>query len=118
MRHLLILLSFIGCTHAEPWDTTDKVLGTTVVALQIVDWGQTRYLAKHPELGFYENNKLLGDHPSVGRVDVYFPALIVGTWLIADWLSPPNRKLFLGVVTVVNVAVTSRNRSIGLKVAF
>jgi hypothetical protein len=117
MRHLLILLSFIGCANAEPWDTTDKVLGTAAVATIIVDWGQTRYIAKHPDQ-YDENNIILGKHPSVEKVNAYFVGYIASTLLIADWLSTPNRKLFLGVISVFEIAVTAHNRSIGLKVAF
>jgi hypothetical protein len=34
---------------AEPWDATDKALGAAVVTTMIVDWGQTRYIAQHPD---------------------------------------------------------------------
>jgi hypothetical protein len=117
MRILCLFLALIGTANAEPWDTTDKVLGITSTTLLIVDWGQTRYIAKHPEL-YQENNVILGKHPSVGRVNAYFGTVIVGNLLLADWLSTRNRKLWLGTVTAVELVVTAHNRNIGIKLSF
>jgi len=118
---LLCMLLLPQARAAEPWDTTDKVLGTTAVALQIVDWGQTRYIAKHPEQ-YRESGpvtkRVIGEHPSVGQVDAYFVVYIATTLLIADRLSPPIRKVFLGVTSVIQISVTAHNRSIGVKMSF
>jgi len=62
--------------------------------------------------------RLIGEHPTVGQVDAYFVAYIASTLLIADWLTPQNRKLYLGVVTMISIVVTAHNRSIGVKIGF
>lgn len=116
LRYLITLLLFIGQVHAD-WDRTDYALGATAIAGLVVDWGQTRYIAKHPDTHF-EKNRILGEHPSVGRVDAYFAGTIAGTLAFANWLSPTNRKILLGTVTAVELVVTNRNRSLGVKIAF
>lgn len=116
-RAALLLLLAAGAAQADPWDTTDKVLGAAAVAALVVDWGQTRYIAQHPGQ-YYEHNALLPDHPTLGQVNRHFAVALAGTLLIADYLSPPNRKIFLSVITGFELAVTTRNRSIGVKIAF
>ena len=74
---LCIVISFSAPAFAaDPWSKQDIALETLWVALHVIDWGQTRYIAKHPT--FYEGNPLLGKHPSVSKVDAYFA---VGTLL-------------------------------------
>ena len=115
MRYLILLLLAFPA-HAE-WDATERWLGTAAVTTLAFDWGQTRTTAKQPNL-YYETNPILGRHPSTGQVDLYFVTCIIGTMLIADWLAPANRKLFLGTVTALEIVVIQRNRQIGIKVAF
>lgn len=117
MRYFLIFLLSLPITANAEWDTTDKVLGAAATTALVVDWGQTRYIAKNPQ-SFEDRNKLLGKHPSTGQVDLYFASSILGTLLIADWLSPTNRKWFLGTITAVELVVTSRNQQIGIKLSF
>lgn len=122
-RELLIALLLFLATgavrdaRAEPWDNVDLFLGATTTAALIADWGQTRYAAQHPD-EFKEKNRILGEHPSVARVNVYFATYVVGALLVADWLTPDNRKLFLGVITVVEISAVKHNRSIGVKFSF
>jgi hypothetical protein len=113
----LLLAILSAPALSEPWDRADLALGGVAVSALVVDWGQTRYIAKHPER-YRETNPILGDHPSVGRVNAYFAGSILATALIADWFRPMNRKLFLGAVAAVEIAVTNRNRSLGVKLSF
>jgi len=108
---------FSGGAKAQSWDTTDKALAGVALTALAVDWGQTRYIAQHPEK-YKELNGFLGNHPSVKRVDTYFPVVIIGGYFLADYLSSENRKLLLGIVAVVEIGVTARNRHIGVKIAF
>jgi hypothetical protein len=103
--------------HAEPWDRIDKGLGIAAVGALVVDWGQTRYIAKHPQR-YQETNQILGEHPSVGRVNLYFTGAIIGTLLFADWLPSNGRKIFLGSITALELVVTSKNQALGIKIAF
>jgi hypothetical protein len=47
---------------AQDWTKTDTVLEAVYAGLTIVDWGQTRDIAKHPQQ-YSEMNPLLGKHP-------------------------------------------------------
>jgi hypothetical protein len=120
MRALLVA-AFFACpclVHAaEPWDRTDKTLAAAMVTMLVIDWGQTRYIAKNPDQ-FEERNPLLGKHPSVGDVNRHFVLAIGGSLLIGNYLSSRHRKIFFGAITAAEVAVTIHNNSIGLKVSF
>ena len=121
MKELLLLwvgLSYPAvCLAAEPWDRTDIALGLTSTAALVVDWGQTRYIAKHPKQ-CSETNPYLGEHPSIGRVDAYFTGVIVGNLLLGNWLTPDKRKLLFGAVIVTELLVIGKNRAVGIKVEF
>ena len=115
---ILVLLLPLPCAaQYANWTPADKALLATSTALLIVDWGQTRYIAKNPDR-FHELNPILGRHPSVGRVNTYFATAIIGNYLLADWLGPTNRKLYLGGITALETVVVIRNNGIGIKVAF
>ena len=100
---------------AEPWNGTDKILGTTAVVALVLDWGQTRHIATHPDL-YHETNVLLGEHPSVGRVNTYFMGAITGTLLLANWLPAGGRKTFLGTLTAVELIAVGKNNALGIRI--
>jgi hypothetical protein len=115
---LLILIAFAPLSNAgEPWDGTDKALGAAALTLWAVDFGQTRYIANNPDR-FYENNPLLGKHPSVSRVNNYFIGVGIAGYLLADHLSSANRKMFLATFAVIELGVTRHNRYVGIKIDF
>jgi len=117
---LLLLLSLIGDARAESWSKWDTALGSAAVTTLVIDWDQTRYMAKYPG-EFREDGtiakRFIGESPTVGQVDRYFLASIATTLLIADWLSPPLRKGFLALTTVVQIGYVSHNYRIGVKMA-
>ena len=129
MRYLLIFLSLIGCANAEPWDKWDTALGGAAVTAIAIDWSQTRWAAKNPCVDgsttctdpYYENGiiakRFIGESPTTGQVDRYFLAYAATTLLVADWLSPPLRKGFLALTTVVQIGYVSHNYRIGVKMA-
>ena len=118
-KFLLLLALFVPlqCVAQTDWTPADKSLLAASTALLIIDWGQTRYIAKNPTR-FHELNPILGRHPSIGRVNTYFAGAIIGNYLLADWLGPTNRKLYLGGITALETVVVIRNKGIGIKVAF
>lgn len=118
----------LDAAAAEPWDDTDKVLGAIAVTAAVVDWGQTRYLVKNPCANlpgaetctdpYHERNPLLGDHPSLAKVDRYFVGGLVVGGLVAHYLPSSQRKWFLGAVAIVEISVAMRNCSIGIGFTF
>ena len=108
---------FAASCRADEWDTTDKVIAGIAFTMMAVDWGQTRYIAKHPGLHF-ERNPLLGEHPPTSRVDAFFIGTAISAYLIADALPTRYRKLFLGGVAVVHIVCVTNNYGLGIRVDF
>ena len=84
---ILLLLLLSSCAH---WSTADTYRQAAIIGLEIADWRQTRYIANHPQ-DYYEMNPLIGEHPSVGRVNTYFAASIASRALVSALLPPPYR---------------------------
>ena len=74
----------------------------------IIDWLQTRYIAKNPKI-WSEINVYLGVHPSVGRVNVYFLICILAGWFVPWWLQAG--------VLALETYITIRNYKLGIKIA-
>jgi len=83
----------------------------------VIDWGQTRTVAKHPEL-YQETNPIMGKHPSLRTVNTYFSSAIVGSALIAHALPGELRKGFLGGIAVWEIHITQNNLKIGVGCTF
>jgi hypothetical protein len=99
------------------WDRTDYVLLGAALTTIAIDWGQTRYIARHPQT-YHEINPILGKHPSVGKVDRYFAASMLGTVGIAMVLPTTYRKYWLGGVAVFELGFIIHNKNLGIKVDF
>ena len=114
------VFTFLLCTvraYADEWDATDKALGAAVATASVIDWAQTRYIATHATT-LHENNPVLGLHPSLGYVNTYFVASIIGGALLADYLPSKYRKLFLGGAVLVELYFIGNNKHIGIGMAF
>ena len=105
------------CEAREPWEFTDYALTSAALASLVVDWGQTRHIAKNPNR-FDEKNRILGSTPSVGKVDTYFLGAMLGTVAVAHLLPQDMRRLFLAGTLSMELSVIDQNRSIGIKVDF
>jgi hypothetical protein len=102
---------------ADPWDKTDVGLAIAASVVTVIDWGQSRYIAKHPG-DWTEPNATIGHHPSVGRVNNYFGIVLVGGGALAHILPSPYRKMLLGGELLIEVNVTATNKSLGIGIAF
>lgn len=119
MRAILIsaaMALLAGC-GSTPWSTTDKALLAGSTAALVVDWGQTRYIAQHPEV-MGESNRALGEHPSTGRVNAYFASMIAANALVASVLPEGWRSMWLGSVMAFQIVVISNNASAGVGIAW
>lgn len=90
------------------------IVGTVLL---VIDWGQTRHIARNPDR-FFEKNPFLGLHPSINMVNAYFAfwvifnaalVLILEGWLLLAYQ--------IGLIAV-QLMVTINNRRIGIKIDF
>jgi hypothetical protein len=85
------------------------------IALLVVDWLQSRFIAENPER-FSETNPILGEHPSPDAVDVYFICCIAAT-LVGVYVLPYWWALGAGVaLAALEAFVTIRNYRRGIRI--
>ncbi len=102
---------------ADPWSKQDIALEATYFAFHLLDWGQTRDIAIR-DGRYHELNPILGKHPSLDQVNLYF----LGTGLlhpvITNFLPKKYRSWFQGVTIGISGACVIRNFNIGLRINF
>ena len=75
---------------AQDWSNADTARQLAYYLFHGADWGQTRYIARHPQ--FKETNPILGERPSIGKVNNYFLATGLAHALLMATLPPEARK--------------------------
>ena len=112
---MILLLMFPVSIFAGDMSTTTKVLTVTSVSALAYDWMQTLYIVEHPD-EYSETNIFLGDHPSRGKTNIYFGSVIAATLFFAySDVNDDLKKLGLGAITVLELGVIMKNKSIGIK---
>lgn len=81
----------------------------------ILDWSQTRYIAKNP-IRYRELNPILGEHPTVGEVNAYFIFCIVAGSAVVYFVADA-RVFFLAFVCALECFMVIRNRKLGIGLA-
>ena len=98
---------------ADEWTKEDQELQLVYTVLHMIDWGQTRYIARHPDK-HREMNPILGSHPTTEQVDMYCASTLAASWFIAKKLNRKNRKRFQWFITGVEANMVTLNLSIGI----
>jgi hypothetical protein len=80
------------------WETKDTTLELSYYGLHIMDWAQTRYIALHPE-EYKETNIILGEDPSIEKIDIYFASTLI-LHTIISYLLPDNFRLYWQISTI------------------
>lgn len=109
MLLILTLMFLTVSTVFAEWDTADKALFGTYVALEIVDGLQTHSILHDDD--FYEINPLITDDTSMILCMAATTGLI---WLLADRF-PKCRKFLLSGAIIVKASMVSWNFSIGVR---
>lgn len=100
MRAIVLCLALLALpAQAREWTDEELRWGAALAVTRLVDWGQTRYIAKHPDR-FREVNPLIGDHPSIGEVNRHFIVSTALMFAAAHYL-PQYRTRLLQVYVVV-----------------
>lgn len=113
---MILFLVLASPAHAD-WTKKDTVYQLTYTVLHLIDWGQTLDIARNPD-DFYEMNPILGEHPSVGRVNTYNIVSLITHTAISYYLPPKYRRWWQVSAIGVKVILVSHNNNIGVKVSF
>lgn len=114
---IFLIAVFSGTVSASDWKEADTDRQIAYLLLHAVDWGQTRNIARNPH-EYYEFNPLLGEHPSVKRVDSYMLASALTHTAISYVLPPKWREAFQQVTLSVKSGLVDHNFSIGLRIDY
>jgi hypothetical protein len=108
--------STFSTAQAEGWRTEDTYREVVFQILNFIDWGQTRYIAEHPEQ-FYErtSRQYIGEHPTTGKVDAYMAQTAVLHFAIAHYAPPEWRAAFQYITIGDKLNATIGNAVIGIK---
>lgn len=77
--------------QAANWTTQDTVLEAVYLGLSTIDWHQSLVIAMDDDEGWYERNTILGKHPSIAQVNLYFAVCTV-LHPIVSWFLPPSLR--------------------------
>jgi len=124
MKRIIVFVSIfilLSCSTAmaQPFSNWSKQDYARQIALSIfhtADWLQTRDIATNPN--YRENNPVLGENPSLSEVNLYFGATLLGSWIVADVLSPEWRKGFQYIYIGVEASCVSNNFNAGVQFKF
>ncbi|HEV2749044.1 MAG TPA: hypothetical protein VGV12_00815 [Gemmatimonadales bacterium] len=100
------------------WNQTHTVLASAFVVTLLMDAAQTRELARHGWSGFREANPLLGDRPSVGRVNSYTAIAGLSVLGAAAALRPKVRPWLLAAAIAVQAFTVAGSVQNGLPIRF
>ena len=115
MRMIIVFMLFLSTAGAD-WSSGDTNRQLAFTALQMVDWAQTREIARNPD--FYETNPILGKYPSSTEVDVYFAATTLGHYLVSQALPSDYRKVWQYVWIGVQAGYVTHNYQMGVRIDF
>ena len=104
-------------TQASDWTSADTKREAVYLVLHTVDWSQTRNIARNPDR-FYEQNSILGSHPSTSQVDQYFVATAALQFAVAYYLPAEYRKAFQYISIGHDAGYMAHNFSIGINTKF
>lgn len=114
---MALLLFFPSLAFGGDWTKEDTAWQASYTAVLAADCAQTRWGASHPR-EFEEGNKLIGPHPSKGKIDNICLAVALGHFGISYALPPKYRRFWQFSSIVVEATVVFHNASLGLKMEF
>lgn len=116
MRILSALLLSSTLLAGDAWTRNDKILEGAFVLATALDWRQTLDIKNHPRL--YEQNQIMGRHPSDATVNTYFVSSILLHAVVADQLHGKWRSAWQCVWIGLEVGTVQRNYELGIRLNF
>jgi hypothetical protein len=112
----IFLILFSISAAADEWTEADTQRQIIFTALSIVDAQYTKDIKTRPDLE--EKNPILGRHPSNGRINAYFSAVIIGHAVISYALPADLRSKWQQAGILIEIAADVNNFNMGLSVGF
>ena len=114
LKDITIIFTIVSViTGCAGWDTADKILFTTSVGLQTIDTMQTITAIKAgTEEAPTPVGTMFGSHPTSSQLVGYSLITTSMKYIIADWLSPEHRKVFLGALIIGGMFTVTHNHVI------
>lgn len=100
----------------DKWTKEDKVLQSVQATVHIIDWLQTREIARNDD--YYESNPLMGKYPTVSEVDRYMSSSALLNLTVTHILPQKYRKYWLSFWIGVSSAMVFHNYNIGVRISF
>src|SRR5690242_6852041 len=100
------------------WTPSHTALASAFVVTLLIDAAQTRALARQGWVGFRESNPLLGERPSVGRVNSYTALAGLSVLGVAAAAPPRWRPWLLGAAVAVQAFTIQGSVRQGLPIRF
>jgi hypothetical protein len=100
------------------WTPSHTALASAFVVTLLIDAAQTRALARQGWAGFRESNPLLGERPSVGRVNSYTALAGLSVLGVAAAAPPRWRPWLLGAAVAVQAFTIQGSVRRGLPIRF
>ena len=103
-----------GCMEFNTQKWWKEVTYGAAITTLAADWGQTRYISKHPNT-YYELNPILGRHPQISQVDSYFGAVTALTMISYPFVKDSYAPYIYGSIAILEAVVVSRNMHKGIR---
>lgn len=107
-----------GLPARVSWTSTHTALASAFTITLLIDAAQTRALARQGWNGFRETNPLLGERPSVGRVNSYTALAGLSVLGAAAALPPRVRPWLLGAAFALEAFTIRGSARQGLPIRF
>lgn len=114
---IILTVTSLCAIAADDWTTEDTYREAAYLAVDAVDWAQTRNIARNPDK-WHEQNGVLGEHPTVSQVDNYFISMAVAHVVIAHVLPADYRSAFQYITLGAEISCVGHNIVIGISAKF
>ena|SRR3990167_11441589 len=111
MKNMIIILFCLFCS----WSNADSIREITYISLHVTDWMQTRQGISG---GMKELNPILGEHPSMGKIDTIVGLSLMGHILISGLLPKPYRTIFQYITIGIESGAVIHNYNAGVRIEF
>jgi hypothetical protein len=107
-----------GLPARVSWTPSHTALASAFVVTLLIDAAQTRELARQGWAGYRETNPLLGERPSIGRVNSYTALAGLGVLGAAAAAPARLRPWLLGAAVAVQALTIGSSMRQGLRIRF